>query len=243
MKNNYIVAAMIGIMVVANIACSTSIAKKVDTTNDRLESLSLSISEINVFQTSTIKEEPAQVIETEYIPEDIASHSETTSERTTVTEIANTYSIPSADTSFKAYMDYRAITNTSSDQYKIQQKAWTDDEGLRRLGEAYIVAMGTYYADKCGKAFEITFDTDETIIVVVGDVKADMHTDSTNRYRSVYDENGQFISANVLEFIVDVNAMPRSARRAGSVESCANLQGNITSIVEIDPGYYGSTKC
>ena len=47
------------------------------------------------------------------------------------------------ETWFKAYMDYRTITDTASRQYQLQQSAWTDDQGLRRLGEDYLVAMGT----------------------------------------------------------------------------------------------------
>ena len=147
-----------------------------------------------------------------------------------------TYELPNLDTSFKTYMDYRYITDTDSMQYKLQQNSWTDEDGLRRLGEAYMVAMGTYYADECGKTFEITFDTGEKILVVVGDIKADCHTDKTNRYSPVYDNNGNFISANVLEFIVDTKAMSRHTKRLGTVEYCGNLQGNIVSIVAIEEG-------
>ena len=147
-----------------------------------------------------------------------------------------TYELPNLDTSFKTYMDYRCITDTDSMQYKLQQNAWTDEDGLRRLGEAYMVAMGTYYADECGKTFEITFDTGEKILVVVGDIKTDCHTDKTNRYSPVYDNNGNFISANVLEFIVDTKAMSSHTKRLGTVEYCGNLQGNIVSIVAIEEG-------
>lgn len=147
-----------------------------------------------------------------------------------------TYELPNLDTSFKTYMDYRCITDTDSMQYKLQQNAWTDEDGLRRLGEAYMVAMGTYYADECGKTFEITFDTGEKILVVVGDIKTDCHTDKTNRYSPVYDNNGNFISANVLEFIVDTDVLSRHTKRLGTVEYCGNLQGNIVSIVAIEEG-------
>ena len=47
--------------------------------------------------------------------------------------------IPNCDTSFKAYMDYRCITNKASDQYKLQLSAWTDDMGLRRVDNYYLV--------------------------------------------------------------------------------------------------------
>ena len=141
--------------------------------------------------------------------------------------------VPSCDTWFKAYMSYKAITNTNSDQYKIQQNAWTDENGLRRYGDDYLVAMGTYYADKCYTRFLVEFDTGETITVMTGDIKQDRHTDSKNQYNAVYDETGKFVSANVLEFIVDMSTLDTKARRLGSVHCIEPLGGNIVSIKRI----------
>ena len=50
--------------------------------------------------------------------------------------------IPNCDTSFKSYMDYRYITNKASDQYKLQLSAWTDNMGLRRVDDYYLVEIG-----------------------------------------------------------------------------------------------------
>ena len=64
------------------------------------------------------------------------------------------------ETWFKAYMDYRTITDTASRQYQLQQSAWTDDQGLRRLGEDYLVAMGTGWLNEgCGERFQVTLDS------------------------------------------------------------------------------------
>ena len=41
--------------------------------------------------------------------------------------------IPDVNTDFKTYMDYRAITNTDSVQYALQQEAYTDSQGIRRI--------------------------------------------------------------------------------------------------------------
>lgn len=144
-----------------------------------------------------------------------------------------TKALPDCDTWFKSYMSYKTITNTNSDQYKIQQNAWTDENGLRRYGDDYLVAVGTYYSDKCYTRFLVEFDTGEEITVMVGDIKQDRHTDSKNMYNSVTDSTGKFISANVLEFIVDTSVLDRKAKNLGSVHCIDSLGGNIVSIKEI----------
>ena len=107
------------------------------------------------------------------------------------------------DNSFKAYMDYRYLTNQSSIQYQMQQEAWTDHEGFRRLGDKYMVALGSYYTDYiCGEPFIIVFEDNTFIQCVIGDMKADIHTDSTNRYQTVNSELG-----SIVEFIVDTDTL------------------------------------
>lgn len=135
------------------------------------------------------------------------------------------FEIPSGDTAFKSYMSYRAITNTRSAQYKLQQRCWTDDEGLRRLGDDYVIALGTYYADYIGERFKITLDTGESFTAVVGDFKANKHTDSKHQY---YDSgNGR---KNVVEFVVDTKELNRKARKMGDISYIEGFEGNIKSI-------------
>lgn len=138
------------------------------------------------------------------------------------------YSIPDGDTSFKSYMDYRTITNKSSSQYKLQEKAWTDDEGLRRINDDYIIALGTFYADKIGRRVRITLDTGESFTAIVGDFKANCHTDNTNRYTSA--GNG---SKNVVEFIVDTHKMNKKPKQMGDISYCYGMKGNVQSIERI----------
>lgn len=191
---------------------------------------------IEYYENNDNMPEPSSVINTETT---VMANQETSAQQIEdkylkTTYVTKMYDIPNMDTSFKSYMSYKCITNKKSEQYKLQTKAWTDDDGLRRFGDAYLVAMGTYYSDHCGKKFEVTFDTNETIIVMVGDIKNDKHTDSKNQYSPVYNEYGELISANVLEFIVDTSELNKKAKRLGSVENCANLKGNIISIIEIE---------
>lgn len=130
------------------------------------------------------------------------------------------------ETWFKAYMDYRTITDTESVQYAMQQNAWTDDRGLRRICDDYLVAMGTGWLETgCGERFIVTLESGSVFTVRVGDIKADQHTDETHRYRSCGS------GANVLEFIVDTGNLSCEARNAGTVSIYPELSGNITAIV------------
>lgn len=142
-------------------------------------------------------------------------------------------SLPDCDTSFKAYMDYRCITNKASDQYKLQQEAWTDDLGLRRCDDYYLIAIGTYYSGSIGDKFKITLDDNKIFYAMTGDIKADIHTDTKNMYSAVYDNSGSFISANVIEFIVDTNQLNRKIKLIGSIDAYDDFSGNIVKIEKI----------
>ena len=161
--------------------------------------------------------------------EDISSKSGTKSKSN-----KSEYGIPDYDTSFKTYMDYRKITDKSSAQYMLQMESYTDDMGLRKYEDHYIVAMGTYYSDNVGDTFKITLDNDTSFNVIIGDIKANCHTDSQNMYSPVYDNNGNLISANVIEFIVDTNKLDRSVTKLGTVSAYDDFKGNIVKIERTD---------
>ena len=176
-----------------------------------------------------LSDEMYKAVDTIIIPEDISCQSGIKS-KSNITE----YSIPNYDTSFKTYMDYRCITDKTSAQYMLQMEAHTDDMGLRKYEDHYIVAMGTYYSDNVGDTFRITLDNDIYFNVIIGDIKADCHTDSKNMYSPVYDQNGNFVSANVIEFIVDTKKLDRSVKKLGTIEAYDNFKGNIVKIERTD---------
>lgn len=144
------------------------------------------------------------------------------------------YEVPNGDTSFKTYMGYQAITNTNSAQYKLQQKATTDEHGLRQVDDYYMVALGSFYAESIGDKFVIELDSGVRIKVIVGDFKADKHTDNTNRYIDIYDINGNFISHNVIEFIVDTAILDRTAKDWGDISAIDGFEGNISAIYKLE---------
>lgn len=128
------------------------------------------------------------------------------------------------DTSFKSYMDYRTITDENSKQYSLQSIAYTDSDGLRKIGDSYLVALGSYYAEECGEKFVVEFDNGERISVIVGDIKSDIHTDSTNMYTKISED-----SVNVIEFIVDVDYISDNNKILGSIETDI-ISGNVVEI-------------
>lgn len=139
-----------------------------------------------------------------------------------------TMDVPEGDTSFKTYMDFRAITDTSSVQYEMQQEAYTDEYGLRKYKNGdYMVAMGSYYG-QVGDRFRITLDSGETIRCIMGDAKADCHTDAYNQYTPC--GSGK----NVIEFVVDTPALSDEARQMGDISySDDTFEGNISKIERV----------
>jgi len=139
------------------------------------------------------------------------------------------FEVPDVDTEFKAYMDYRAITNTRSSQYKLQKQAWTDENGLRRFDDYYLVAMGSYYSSTVGDCFKITLDSGETFKCMIGDCKADCDTDSEHMYHPMTEGRG-----NVIEFIVDTKKLPKEVRTMGTVSAIDIFEGDVESIEKIE---------
>lgn len=132
------------------------------------------------------------------------------------------------DSSFKAYMDYQCITDTGSVQYQLQQEAYTDERGFRKIGDDYCVALGTGITDGCNERFLITLDSGYSFSAIVSDVKADVHTDSTNQYAPRGDNAG-----NVVEFIIDSDNADGNMLNCGSAGCFEDLSGNVVSIEKI----------
>jgi hypothetical protein len=131
------------------------------------------------------------------------------------------------DSSFKAYMDYRCITDTASVQYEMQQQAYTDDRGFRRIGDDYCIALGTGFTSGCGERFLITLDSGYSFTAIISDVKSDCHTDSTNCFVPRGENSG-----NVVEFIIDTDYAESAMLSSGDAGYYDDLSGNI---IAVDP--------
>jgi hypothetical protein len=100
----------------------------------------------------------------------------------------------------KTYMPYTLVTSKSSAQYKFlySDACYTDPEtGLRMSEGRYCIAVGTFYASKIGTKINLIMKNGSTVECILGDVKADIHTDETNRFQAV--------DGSVVEMIVDYN--------------------------------------
>lgn len=144
--------------------------------------------------------------------------------------------VPMHNSSFKTYMDAKALSK-SSPQYKfIQKYGYIDSYGFYRckaetsLGvkdDYYIVAMGSYYTRNVGDKFRITTDTGNVFYVVIGDFKADIHTDSKHQYTR---RNG-----DVIECIVNTKTLLPEVRRMGTCNVHMPLNG---SVVKVEKMYF-----
>lgn len=130
------------------------------------------------------------------------------------------YEVPKEESGVKRFMDYRTITDRTTSQWALQQEAATDEYGFRRYGGAYMVAMGTYYAQTCGDVFEIVLDSGFSFTALVSDIKRDCDTNEKNQHRE----------GNVVEFIVDTQVIPRDAALMGDMSYGTPMQGRIVAI-------------
>lgn len=142
--------------------------------------------------------------------------------------------VPPIDSSFKTYMDYRCITDTSSPQYAyLKRWGWSDWDGFMRCdaetdlgitGDYYMIAMGSYYGTGIGTKYRITTDTGNVFYGVLVDCKADCDTDYTHRYS---------YNNDVIEFIVDTTRLDKTVKLFGSANVYMPLNGKVASVERI----------
>lgn len=138
-------------------------------------------------------------------------------------QAATSYGVPE-NSGFKSYMSYKAIGDGKSKQAQLQRKATTGDLGIRTVDDRYCVSVGSYFNAEVGTPIDVTLDTGTVLKCIVGDRKQDVHTDSELHYKAP--SNG-----NVVEFIVDVDSMPKEAKRAGSLHVLSGFEGTVVNVV------------
>lgn len=150
-------------------------------------------------------------------------------EQLTALDYTVTYDLPNERNDFFTYMDYRTITDKTTDQYAMQQKAWTNSQGIRCVENDVCISLGSYFGTKIGTRYEITLDTGYTFTAVLADCKADEHTDVTNCYKQVSDNK-----VNIIEFIVDTDRIDTNVKTSGNIGNYYNYNGQIISIQKIN---------
>ena len=134
-----------------------------------------------------------------------------------------------SSSSVKSYMDYKAITNTSSTQYKyIKNYMTVGSDGYLRDADGNIgVALGSYFGP-IGTKYEVHLDTGIVFNIVKVEAKADEHT--VNGCYQKYDKS-------VIEFVIDSSKMSKASNGyvwSGNFNNNPDFKGKITAMYKID---------
>ena len=127
---------------------------------------------------------------------------------------------------FKSYMSYKAITNTASAQWALQQDATTNEDGIRCINGIPMVAIGTGWGLWVGDRGLVTCENGNSFEIIVGDIKSDRHTDTENKTTL---SNGCRC-----EFIVDTAYMNPTAKAMGSMAVLSKYSGYVINIEKIN---------
>ena len=155
---------------------------------------------------------------------EVVSSSTTTSIETSEESTIQEYATPSASGKFKSYTNYKLLNHKSPQWIKVQcnKNAYTDENGLRKVGEYYCAAMGSYYSTTLGDIFEIQTDGGSFKIIIC-DFKSDKHTDTNNQYTL---SNGCMV-----EFYVDTTLLNKTAKQMGDISYAdKNFKGKIVAV-------------
>lgn len=161
------------------------------------------------------------------------------------------------------YMDYRALTDESSEQYELQKHCYTDaDTGIRYLvyenDHYFCAALGSAYGQNLGDLFQVTLENGSTFCIVYADFKNPLGSDDFNFFgHPDLNYDGEFCT-NVVEFIVDTDLLPSSVAQTGTLSALSffgglngsggnivkikyigHLEGGALFSREINSGYYG----
>ena len=130
---------------------------------------------------------------------------------------------------FKSYMPYTALTDKTSPQWQLQLQATTDEDGIRRYNGLPMIAVGTGWGLNIGDTALVVCENGNSFLAIVGDWKADRHTDDTNKTTL---SNGCRC-----EFIVEKSKLNEYTRIMGNIATISKYEGYVVSIIKISlPG-------
>ena len=120
------------------------------------------------------------------------------------------YDIPNYS-GYKSWMSWKSLTSRTSPQWRLQECAWTDDYGFRRVDDRYMVALGSYFTETIGDYFDIILENGEVIECILSDCKANKDTDSANMFTA---HNGC-----LTEFVIDPGSLYSKVKNSGDCSS------------------------
>lgn len=112
----------------------------------------------------------------------------------------------------KTYEPYTTITSVNSWQYKLQQKAYTNEDGFRMINGRYMIATGSGVSHDIGRYIDIVLENGTVIPCVIGDAKDDAHTDQEFHIMTKK-------SNCVSEFLVDESVMNPDLLLSGNMSN------------------------
>ena len=113
-------------------------------------------------------------------------------------EVIKEYPITDGNTT-KTVLPYKAF-GKNTNQAKLQSLCQTNEVGLRVYDGRFTIAIGTYFNTAIGQYFDLVLENGTVIPCIMGDLKADIHTDC----RGLFTE----ASGCMTEFIVDRTYLP-----------------------------------
>ena len=134
------------------------------------------------------------------------------------------------DTSVKTFENGLINWVNPSPQYTFftTTETYTDSDGFLRSGDAYVVALGTYFGEEKGTKYLVTLENGKEFTIILGDTKSDEHTDPTHRFA----QNG-----DIIEFMSGCgNDVGNVTAHTGVVPKCGTVAEFQSKIYELFPG-------
>lgn len=201
------------------VACFVLYSPTIDTTNDAATSFA------GVFLTTNIDFSQLTVTSTETSvvgePSEVEIQQEKLGAENYVESIVT---IPSYS-GFKSFESYKAISDGSSNQAKLQRYCYTSKLGIRTINDRYLVAVGTGVGAEVGRYINLVLENGTKIACVVGDIKDDSHTDSSNLI-TVHSDCAS-------EFIVDINALESYVQNQGDISYAQSGWDSPVNYIEV----------
>ena len=134
--------------------------------------------------------------------------------------------LPNVSGKCKTWANYQAVTCKSTPQYKLlnSDECYTDPEtGIRKVGDYYCIALGSYYGSKIGQKYIITLSSGKKFKAILCDQKSDRHTDENHQYAVK--------NQDIIEFYIDRAYKPAAVD--GSYDVLPQFKGAVVSIEKI----------
>ena len=111
---------------------------------------------------------------------------------------------------FKSYEDYRAIKVEGMPHLFLQRYyAYTEPNGIRAIEDRYCIALGSYFTTEIGQYIDVVLENGTVIECILGDQKADRHTDDKHI--------AHLTDGSVVEFIIDKDVMNDRVEEIGNI--------------------------